>query len=283
MPSTLALAARGGRAITMSVPQYRYARMAARYGPTAARAAGKIARFAFKKWRARRRGGYRSAKRARFSRSNIGERIGTSNAKTAIQTRLQAANGRNTRTLYSRNLTSLTFGGNINQRERNVVNCRGFKICMQIRNDNSEPMYVNVAVVSPKNSGSVAPANFFRSHGPERASDFDNQKTGMEMNCLGLNTDKFDILRRKRYRLRGNGVAGDFVQDSGSNYIDIDWYIKLKRQLRFDRNEAESPTDGVVYLIYWMDKYFASQGQVPSLNALTVQERYWMFYRETKN
>ncbi len=54
MPSTLALAARGGRLATMTIPQYRYARAAVRYGPGAARAAGRIAKWAYRRYRSRR-------------------------------------------------------------------------------------------------------------------------------------------------------------------------------------------------------------------------------------
>jgi len=279
MPSSLALA-RAGRAITMTVPQYRYARMAARYGPAAARAGGRIARWAYRRYR-KRRSGYRRAKKARFSNKNVGEALGSSSTKPNLQFRTSTAITRDTRTLYTLNLCNCDQGPNRNNRERNIINVRGFKICFSMRNNLDEPLYLNVAILHPKNAGDITPANFFRAHGTSRGSDFDLTKTALEFHCLSLNTDKFAILKHKRYRLRARGGTA-YSDGTGRNYINLDWYIKLKRQLRYDASTSEAPIDGSCYLVYWMDRFFGAQNEVVSTNACNFQERHIMYFRDTK-
>lgn len=281
MPSTLAL--RGARAITMTVPQARYARMAYRYGPTVARGAVKIARWAARRYRARRRSGYRPAKRARFSKTNIGERVGVSNSKPRIQVRNANYITRDTRVLYTENLTQTDQGPNRNTRERGIINCRGFRICMAVRNLRARPMYFNCAVVSPKNAGVVTEANFFRASGTARGSNFDNSKTSLEFHCLPINTDKFTILKHKRYRLiKGGDNFSQYADFSGRNYMNIDWYIKLKRQLRYDDTTSESPIDGSVYLVYWCDDWDAIGGASSNVGAIATMGRHIMYFRDTK-
>ncbi len=279
MPTSLALAARGARLATLTVPQYRYARMAMRYGPTAARAGGRIAKWAYRRYKTGRRSGYSRAKRGRFSKTRIGEVVGSSNSKPRIQVRNSLALSRASRTLYSENLTVTDQGGNRNERERGVINCRGFRICMAIRNNISEPLYVNVAVVSPKNAGEITSANFFRASGQSRGSDFDNSKTGLEFHCLPLNTDKFAILKHKRYRLN-NEESGSNI--TGKNYMNIDWYIKLKRQLRYDDTTTTSPIDGAVYLLYWCDRFFGQDSNIPVGASMSTMERHIMYFHDTK-
>lgn len=286
MPSSLQLALRGGRAasnLAYAVPQYRYARMAYKYGPMAARAGARIARFAYRRWK-KRRTGYRPAKRRRFSPRTIGENVGTSSSKQSIQTRTASTLNRDTRTLYIRQLTNIDQGDGRNLRERGVINCRGFKICFQMRNNLNQPLYFNVAILSPKNSGEVDESNFFRASGSSRGSDFDNSKIALELHCLPINTDKFTILKHKRYRMNPDPVAQDnFASQTGRSYMTQEWYIKLKRQLRYDSPDASGPTDGPVYFVYWADAWFSVDGSVAVPSAFQIQERHLVYWREPKN
>lgn len=264
----------------MAVPQYRYARMAVKYGPAAARAAGRIARFAYKRYRSKR-SGYRRSKKARFSTTQVGNRVGTSNSKSRIQLNTDP-DAKSSRTLNVVALTSITLGQGLSQRERGVANIRGFKICMAVRNQLLDPLYFNAAVVSPKNTTSITPANFFRGNGTaERGIDFDNARTALEFHCLNLNTDKFVILKHKRYRLRGTGNTA-FTDGTGKSYMNLDWYIKLKRQLRFEGASA-GPIADPVFLVYWMDNFRADANDPPVLGTASVSERHLVYFRETKH
>lgn len=283
MPSSLALAARGGRAITMSVPQYRYARAAIRYGPYAARAAGRIARWAYKRYRGRRRSGFQKAKRARFSRARIGERVGSSSTKQTIQT-AAGFEPYASRTLHTRSLMSITKGDLRNQRERNIVNLRGFKICLYFRNQTNNPMYLNVAVIVPKNATVPSTTNFFRSNASERGRDFDSASmTALDFHCYNINTDNYHILRHKRYQLTKNGQTNTaHAEHSSRNYITIDWWIKLQRQIRWD-GDTSGPINDHAYLAYWCDEMGLNQGAPPNATAIGTQFRTIVYFREPRD
>ena len=285
MPTSLQLATRGTRAIRyagMATPQYRYAAAALRYGPTAARAAGRIAKWAYRRYRSRRTG-YRSAKRARFSTIHIGEKVGTSSSKVNEQKNTSLV-AKNTRTLYAQNLTTVTFGADRNERERGIINCRGFRICMAMVNDINVPMYANVAVIHQKDA-ETAPAetNFFRGPGAQRGQDFGNALTSLEFHCLPINTDKYVVLKHKRLLLAPDiEVTGDFNNNKGKNYANLDWYVKLKRQLRFDNSAVSTPTNGNVWLVYWFDTWPAAANATPTNTAVRVTERHLMYFHEPK-
>lgn len=288
MPSTLALAGRYGKRIAvrgaMMSPQYRYASAAIRYGPTAARAAGRIGRWAYKRWRKRRRSGYRASKKARYG---IGERIGASNSKQTLQTRDNAFIAIPSRTLNITQLTGTDQGTSNNRQDRQntIINCRGFKICMAVRNNiQNQPLYYNCAILSPKNAGDITTANFFRGTGTlSRGLDFDNDRTALELHCLPINTDKFYVLKHKRYRLGPENRNNQQYHDAKmSNFMNIDWYVRLKRQLRYDDPDSNFPIDGAVYLVQWCDSYEATAGSLPLPTPLQVMQRHIMYFRDSK-
>lgn len=291
MPTSLALAARGGGQLitraAMMHPQYRYARAAYRYGPTAARAAARVARFVYSRYR-RRRKNYTKRGASKRARLGIGERIGSSNSKRVVALRSGGADNFDTRTLYSDNLTTVDHlnldARNVRQRE--VVNCRGFKICMSARNSAKAPLYWNVAVLSPKNAGSITAANFFRSDGESRARDFDLTLNSLEFHCLPINTDKFYILKHKRYRLApepaNSGTSGLYTQSQGKNYVNVDWYVPLKRQLRYDDPESTSPIDGATYLVHWCDTFNVAENSGTAASAMQITSRHIMYFREPR-
>lgn len=285
MPSSLQLALRGSRTVRnigYAVPQYRYAAMAYKYGPTAARAAGRIARFAYKRMRARRRGGYRNAKRQKFSPKHIGNNLNSANAKRRQQA-LTVTSLYPSRTLVIRDLTTISQGSDLSQRERQIVNIRGFKICLMVKNNNNRAIYLNCAVVSPKNDTVVNTDNFFRSDSQDsRGTNFSTALSAMQFHCLNLNTDKFNILKHKRYRLCPVNITGGFIDHSGRNYINIDWYIKLKRQIRYD-SAAEGPIEGACKFVYWVDMIDANAGDNAVNNVISTQERIITYFREPKN
>jgi hypothetical protein len=99
-------------------------------------------------------------------------------------------------------------------------------------------MYWNWAIISPKaECGSVASGGFFRASSESRSQDFGRQLTGSQFRCLPINTDKYVILKHKRFRIggmsRGWGAGNTKNRSlSGSNYMNFFTYVKLNRQLR---------------------------------------------------
>ena len=287
MPTTLATYGPRlvGRVIKTN-PYYRAASAAYRYGPTMARAAGQIARWGYRRYKRKyrgRRGMRTSNKRARFSRTTIGEKVGTSSAKVALQASTNLV-PKTTRTLFTQNLCTVQQGADRNTRERQIINCRGFRICMSMVNDAVVPLYINVAVVHGKVE-EVAPgaSNWFRASDGSRGRDADDTLTSLEWHCLPINTDKFTILKHKRLLLAPNDpVAGDFNNGSAKNYANLDWYIRLKRQLRFENSSNTTPIAGNVWLVYWCDLWTADSASLAVAAQMRVNERHLMYFNEPK-
>ena len=251
--------------------------MASKYGPTfirGARAANKIRRT-YRRYR---------RKRQAFSKSRIGEPVGTSSSKQyhIASDQIQFA----TRSLEFLLLTDFpkqTSAQEVNARERDIVNCRGIRICMLFRNLVANALFLNVAVVYKKDNGTPDTDNFFRSKTLNtRSQNFDTTLTGLEFHCLPINTDEYVILRHKRYKLlqKSNGVnAGNEQDNRGSSMLNLKWYIKMRRQFRFDDFNPR-PIDGAVHLVYWCDTCISGGGSPSSPLACELTRSVVTYARE---
>jgi hypothetical protein len=265
----------------MRHPSYKYARAAYRYGPSAYKYGSKIARFLYRRYKSRKRS---PAKKARIG---IGEAVGSSSSKQALQSRDIGFQALASRTLMIDNLTGTDQGtaNNRQDRQNTIINCRGFKVCMAVRNNiGNAPVYYNVALVSPKNSGAITTDNFFRGQGnASRGLAFDNSRTALEFHCLPLNTDNKYILKHKRYRLAPeNGGNQQYNNQRSNSYMNINWYVKLKRQLRYDDADSNFPIDGSVYLVQWCDTFDAASGSASAPSTVQIMQRHIMYFRESK-
>ncbi|ASH99185.1 capsid protein [Giant panda circovirus 2] len=251
----------------------------------AGRVAGMAARAGMKRgYRAVRRFARRPrAKRQRLnSRSHVGEAIGTTNCKTK-QCSLTDITAKNSRTLYRTGVTDIPGGSNPDERLRNHVNLRGFKVCLEFRNNVTTPLYVNVAVLAPKNtSGNIlSETDFFRDSGTTRAKDFSTALTAMEFHCLPVNTDDYVVLKHKRFRLGPLPGATLYQNSVGNNYKNVDWYIKLGRQVRYESSSSQA-TDGHVSVAYWCDAWGAAAGTAAASGSMSVSQRYITYWKEPK-
>lgn len=283
----------------MSLVAARYPMMiGARYAASmyrrrrAIRRAGRVARLAGVAYRNRGtlKSGYkrarmaiktRQAKRARFSTRNVGEPVGTSTSKR-FTSKDTTSVAKDSRTLYSEELTIIPHSSNnvIDNRQRNIVNLRGFKICMEFLNNIGQTQYFHVAIVSPKNSNStVETTDFFRGTGSSRAVDFGQALSSLDFHCRGINTDKYTVLMHKRYRIQGNSNS-TYVDRSGRNYMNMMMYKKIKRQLRFEQTADNSPISGRIFLVYWSDLFATADGTAPTTGAYAVGERHIAYFKE---
>ena len=234
-------------------------------------------------------GSYRAARHManKFSRRNIGEYIGTNTGKLH-QTEFSDLTNQATRTLYSFPLCNIPKGDEMNQRERSMLNLRGFKICMEWKNDLQEPLYINLCVLCPKaanDTQAIPGPNFFRNqdNNDSRGTDFTNALNSNEFHCLPINTDLYTVLRHKRYRLIPGSQSDPTTNSaSGLSYMRTDWWVPVKRQLRFDTPNS-APTDGQCFLVYWADEFGATGGSPPVTNAMKVSKRTITYFREPKN
>lgn len=251
--------------------------------------AANMVRFAYRNRRTIRRG-YRlarrsftaSRKRKRFSPTNFGERPGTSTGK---RTQIQNTDAvfKSSRVLYSTNLTVIakTADNNIQGRQRDMVNYRGCKLCIELRNLTDSPLYFNMAILVSKKARTIDTADFFRGNTGDRSKDFGPALTGLQLHCLPINADEYTILKHKRFKLNvvSNGAAvTGFSNQYGSSYKTISMYVPIKRQLRYD-DGAVSPIQPI-FLVYWLDRFGAASGQTPVNDQITMTEHHIAYWKE---
>ena len=246
------------------------------------KAAKKIAKFVYHHRRTIGKT-YRRAKRLKFSPKNIGEPNGYSTAHSTVQNN-SVATPRGTRFLYSTPITDLKRSNDglnaIDERQRDVVDFRGVKLCMEIKNVSLNPLYCNIAVVRPKDEENPSTIGFFRGHTDTRDKTFDTALTALEFHCSPINADKYNIMFHKRFRLNGR-PGNEFDNRVGRNYMNFDKYVKVGRQLRFNGGEVK-PNHGGLYLIYWFDAFGAAAGSQVVPDVAEVSERHTMYWREPR-
>ena len=241
----------------------------------------------------RRRG--RTTSRGRYSsgrgkRARIGERVGTSSALTTIVENDESVPQIDTRELYSVPLIVIQPGQGINERKRQMVNVRGWKMDFELINQLVGPLYFNLAIVFDKGgstSGGVSNADFFRWDGNDRSRNFSNALSGLEFHRLPINTDRYVVLKHKRYTLiqqrdLEGGEPNVTNVRSGKNYRTMRWYIKLKRQIKFDTS-LNTPETGQCYLVYWCDGWGTPANSSPTEAAANFGKRIVMYFRDPLN
>lgn len=258
-------------------PYAKRARTAYTVGKTLYANRGRI-KWAAKKigraWRARKK------RKAQFSRKNIGEPIGSSNAKADLVVNVIPGQF-DSRTLITHNLTEIPEGTTTDTRIRKIINLRGFKICAEFSNTQTIPLYLNVAVLSPKQKSTVDGNDFFRDDGSDdnRAQNFSSiTLNSLQFHCLPINTDDYIILKHRRYKLNPVPNGTTFAAQNGKNYMNIDWWIPLKRQLRYDTLSG-GPENGTVHLVYWCARFGDNLSGVQT-NACQRTVRATAYFRE---
>lgn len=218
--------------------------------------------------------------RARRSFQKVGERIGTTNARTEAT---NTAGILNTRTLYNVALNDLDRGTALNQRERDHVRFSGVKCCIEYRNASGQPLYLNVAVIGLKaTSGNVPDTqNFFRGSTDSRTISFSTALTSIQFHCLPINTDDYVIMRHKRMLLASDLQGEGAYKSDGRAFGSMEFYVKINRQIRYFP-ESTVPTDGRIFLVYWADKHGEPGGALAQSNAFVFNMRHVQYYHNPK-
>lgn len=168
------------------------------------------------------------------------------------------------RTLYNRQLTLINqTATNIqNTRTGQVCNLYGVRLNMIFRNALQFNCCYNIAIVTLKPSCDFEVANFFRSDSTTRGLNFDVSRSGNEMRHLPINSDKYNVLYRKK-GIINRGDAVDYYSKDNKNWIVWDKYIKIKRQVEFTDTLDTSCRDKMI-LCFWFDWLMATPGNGPS-------------------
>lgn len=215
----------------------------------------------------------------------LGRRPGSATAKKAeviIDTTSLLA--MSTRTLYTLNLVELNkqSAEEIDRRDRDIANIRGVKICLQFDNQdtNNYPMYVNVAIVSPKDINTTPlTTEFFRGYGTTRYVNFDNSLSALSFHCRPINTDLYDVVMHKRLKL------GPRIDDTSSMpnapVKTLMRYIKINRQFSYDGENAQ-PVGRNLYMCMWCDEADKLGGSLVQVNKVNCMREIVLYFREPK-
>ena len=185
----------------------------------------------------------------------------------------------------------------INDRLHDSAYLRGVKICSSWQHLSvaDQPIYMNMAILIPKQfqfdssamqcesgtaatDGTSALDAFFRNYKADgtRSSDFnDTALTASEKHCLPINTDYYRIVSHKRWKFNPNR--------SGTSHYGqkrVDFYVPIKRQIRFDKNGTAQRGDQVV-LVFWGDYQAASTGDGGS--DFSVEMKIVKYFSDIKN
>lgn len=152
------------------------------------------------------------------------------------------------------NCTNIAQGQSINERERDLINCRGLKVRFFGAIDADRPCEMHIAVVSPKGeTGAIGNTDWFRSVQTTRGINLDPALlSGLEMNTLPINADKWMVLKHWKVKTAATTSAGGYNTGVRQNWFTKEAYVPIKRQLRFTNNQSTSCRDPI-YLVWWWD------------------------------
>lgn len=225
------------------------------------------------------------------ARRQVGERVGLSPSKWEIS---EVGDTMPTKTLNRvYRLLPLTKGANAatnDERMRSKVNFRGVKVCAHLRLGNvsgqtGKKMWFNWAVISPKAEDneitSIPEQDFFRGQSDGRNTDFSAALSGLDLHCLGINTDKYIIHRHKRM------TVGPWESTEGKGEMYFEEYIKVGRQIRYNDDGSTTalrklPEGKDMWIVYW-GAYMDEPGGTAIGAAYTVNMRIHKVFRESKN
>lgn len=213
--------------------------------------------------------------RARKGLDSMGHEPGSGTAKTDTASKNTLST--NTRVLNQTPLINITRGDNINARERDVIDLRGFSICVGGQNNlTGLPLLVNVAVLSSKFDPTSVPVveDFFRGEGSARGDDFDTNLQATEFHCLPINTDKYFVQAHHRMKLSRFGV-------NAQDHFQKKFYVPIKRQIRYD-NSSGSSLNRQFYLVWWCDAHLDPATSPARTAALNFQWKAVTHFREPK-
>lgn len=226
----------------------------------------------------------KAKKAVRQKKAKVGHPVRSSNTKQSIITDVKDG-GINTRNLYYFDMLTIpqsTSNERRDERVRDIINFRGWKLCFQIRNELTSPVWFHWAILQPKRPaefGLERNTAFFRSPGTEnRAVDFGNGLTALELDCNSINTDLFNVIHHKRFQLGPREGNTEYTQGTSRNWYTLNRYIPLKRQIRYG---SSGTPESALFFVYWCDKYGALAGSPDEDGACTWQFKMVAYFHET--
>ncbi len=147
-------------------------------------------------------------------------------------------------------------GDGINERERDIVHLKGWKVRFHFQNTYDVPITLRFAVVSPRQTfGTTATEralSLLRSFGPERALNLGIGNSGISNTKNRINDDLYMIMYEHSVEVGPDASSTGYTGGVEANWSYFEKWIPLNKQLRYSTGtsgKSETP----VYLIYWYD------------------------------
>lgn len=234
----------------------------------------------------RARAAMRNRRKKRRVMRRVGENIGTSNARVE---NLEQSFPLSSKTLHQVQLLNIlkttAFTDKTDSRLKDVINMRGIKFCIHFRNTLSSNLRIHghVAIVSCKNEpddGVIPTQKFFRSQGETNTRHVDFNAallTGLDFNCLPINTDLYNVHKHKRF------VLGPASSSEGRDHRMIEFWMPIRRQIRY-QTTGSTPEGKNMYMLIWFTNAEEPAGAPagnPISNMVEVDYRLTKWFRQT--
>lgn len=244
--------------------------------------------------RYRRRSAWKAA-----ARREVGNRANMNNCKRSVNNLIANDLGKATRTIHQFPLIKIAKGTQIDQRLRQIVNMRGFKIELNMINVTQNLLICNWAVVHPKTTGikvdeagqTFPTQELFRGYNQSRSQNPTTTLAGVQWCNAKINTDQFAVLKRGRFILNpGRDAPVDpgtgeiiYFPEKGSNLRMKQLWVPLRRQCAWDTNISNDYPVDQVFFVYWLDAPMSPTGKLPQPDAVAIETRVIQYFRETRD
>jgi len=223
-------------------------------------------------------------------RNQVGESLSTVPANL-YQVKSDGSALRDTNTLAIFNPVGMdrksTTSQNLNDREGDVIYLGGVKISMVLRNalaaSLTNNLHCNVAFISTKAGAPAAATSqlFTSPAGTQRTSDFANAAlTSLERHTLPICTDNYNVHWHRRFILSSTSTVGgaDPSFRLGPNFLTLDKYIPINRQIRF--NSATGAPETAFHVLVWVGLVGEAAGVASTANAYALDYNFVTNFRD---
>ena len=241
--------------------------MASRYRP-------RSRRMSKRKWQAKAR--RQVAVPRNYSTSKTTESVNPTNSNILLQK------------LDVRQLITIGKGTNINQRLRDTCVISGIKLNLSFQNLEDERLFINWAVIHPKQGQVIDPnqPDFFRDYTDARAWDANSgAKTGLSWTVAQINADDYVVLKKGKFMLvpsTGTSVNPAVSFNSKDSEKSIQCWLKLGRSFTFTQDAVPVPNDPL-YFVCWAASPNGDPGTNVGVSGFNYRLRSIVYFREPKS
>jgi len=194
---------------------------------------------------------------------------------------------KNTRQLYQGNLIYIplqTTADELDKRDTSRVTVAGVRLNWFWRMPllQSVPLWVNIAIVIPRNALVVDETALFRAYTGEREQDFALSQSWWRFN-FPINKDRYEVIMHKRFLLAPNSHLNGNVTDVVPNARSIHnmkMYQKINRQFTYDDAVGGEPRQAAPIVIHWYDALGAAAFSASAVNKVELTRSTVVYYKE---